>query len=119
MVLRCGSSGAAQIDRYGNLNTTAIFDKGDYYKPKALAWKRWRNDIGSSVGRVVIMMKLERPVSLKGGLLTTPGFLDGTPGARERAGLLGNGPSAVVADKAFSTLIQQQERCIWIPFIPE
>jgi glutaconate CoA-transferase subunit B len=97
-----GVLGAAQIDRYGNLNTTAIFDKGDYYKPKVrLPGSGGGNDIGSSVGRIVIMMKLERHRFVeKVDYLTTPGFLDGTPGARERAGLLGNGPSAVVTDKA-------------------
>ncbi|MGI6327571.1 MAG: CoA-transferase subunit beta [Dethiobacteria bacterium] len=97
-----GVLGAAQIDRYGNLNTTAIFDKGDYYKPKVrLPGSGGGNDIGSSVGRVVVMMKLERHRFVeKVDYLTTPGFLDGTPGARERAGLLGYGPSAVVTDKA-------------------
>ncbi|NLL21790.1 MAG: glutaconate CoA-transferase [Firmicutes bacterium] len=97
-----GVLGAAQIDRYGNLNTTAIFGEGDYYKPKVrLPGSGGGNDIGSSVGRVVVMMKLERHRFVeKVDYLTTPGFLDGTPGARERAGLLGDGPSAVVTDKA-------------------
>ncbi|NLJ81447.1 MAG: glutaconate CoA-transferase [Firmicutes bacterium] len=96
-----GVLGAAQVDRYGNLNSTVIFN-GDYYKPKVrLPGSGGGNDIGSSVGRVVVMMKLERNRFVeKVDYLTTPGFLDGTPGARERVGLLGNGPSAVVTDKA-------------------
>ena len=97
-----GVLGAAQIDRFGNLNTTAIFGDRDYFTPLVrLPGSGGGNDIGSSVGRVVVMMRLGRNRFVKKvDYLTTPGFLDGSPGARERAGLLGNGPSAVVTDKA-------------------
>ena len=96
-----GVLGVAQIDRFGNLNTTAIFGDGDYYHPKVrLPGSGGGNDIGSSVGRVVIMMRLEKHRFVpKVDFITTPGFLDGTPGARERAGLLGGGPEAVVTSQ--------------------
>jgi len=97
-----GVLGAAQIDRFGNLNTTAIFGERDYFTPMVrLPGSGGGNDIGSSAGRVVVMMRLERHRFVeKVDHLTTPGFLDGSPGARQKAGLLGNGPSAVVTDKA-------------------
>lgn len=97
-----GVLGAAQIDKYGNLNTTAIYGDGDYYHPKVrLPGSGGGNDIGSSVGRVVVMLRLERHRFVKKvDYLTTPGFLDGSPDARKRAGLIGGGPSAVVTDKA-------------------
>jgi len=96
-----GVLGGAQIDRYGNLNTTAIFGEGDYHRPKVrLPGSGGGNDIGSSVGRVVIMMRLEKHRFVeKVDFITTPGFLDGSPGARKRAGLLGGGPAAVVTSK--------------------
>jgi len=96
-----GVLGGAQIDKYGNLNTTAIFGEGDYRRPKVrLPGSGGGNDIGSSVGRVVIMMRLEKHRFVpRVDYVTTPGFLDGSPGARERAGLLGGGPVAVVTSK--------------------
>jgi glutaconate CoA-transferase subunit B len=96
-----GVLGGAQIDKFGNLNTTAIFGDGDYRRPLVrLPGSGGGNDIGSSVGRVVIMMRLEKHRFVpKVDFITTPGFLDGSPGARERAGLLGGGPVAVVTSK--------------------
>lgn len=96
-----GVLGGAQIDRFGNLNTTAIYGDGDYKRPKVrLPGSGGGNDIGSSVGRVVIMMRLEKHRFVpRVDFVTTPGFLDGTPGAREKAGLLGGGPVAVVTSK--------------------
>lgn len=97
-----GVLGAAQIDKYGNLNTTAIFGGRDYYSPVVrLPGSGGGNDIGSNIGRVVVMLRLE-PLRFveKVDYLTTPGFLDGSPGARKKAGLLGSGPVAVVTDKA-------------------
>lgn len=96
-----GVLGGAQIDKFGNLNTTGIFGEDDYYHPKVrLPGSGGGNDIGSSVGRVVIMMRLEKQRFVpKVDFITTPGYLDGTPDARKRAGLLGGGPVAVVTGK--------------------
>lgn len=104
-----GVLGAAQIDKYGNLNTTAILGEQDYQSPKVrLPGSGGGNDIGSNIGRVVVMLRLE-PLRFVGKVdyLTTPGFLDGSPGARQKAGLLGSGPAAVVTDKALFRFDQQ------------
>jgi glutaconate CoA-transferase subunit B len=91
-----GFVGAAQIDEYGNINTTYI---GSFEKPSVrLPGSGGGNDIISSAKRVVVIMTHEkRKMVKKLDYLTSPGFLDG-PGARERAGLLGGGPSLVVTN---------------------
>jgi glutaconate CoA-transferase subunit B len=91
-----GFVGAAQIDEYGNINTTYI---GSFEKPTVrLPGSGGGNDIASSAKRIVIIMTHEkRKMVKKLDYLTSPGFLDG-PGAREKAGLRGGGPSLVVTN---------------------
>ncbi len=84
----------AQIDKYGNLNSTCI---GDYAKPKVrLAGSGGANDLASSARRTIIMMRQDgRNFVNKLDYLTSPGHLDG-PGSRAKAGLPGGGPHTVV-----------------------
>ncbi|MGQ9641102.1 MAG: CoA-transferase subunit beta [Candidatus Bathycorpusculaceae bacterium] len=91
-----GFVGAAQIDEYGNVNTTYI---GSFEKPTVrLPGSGGGNDIISSAKRIVVIMTHEkRKMVKKLDYMTSPGFLDG-PGAREKAGLLGGGPSLVVTN---------------------
>lgn len=96
-----GIIGGAEIDRYGNLNTTVILgDNYSYYHPKVrLPGSGGANDIASSAGRTVIMMRLEkRKFKKELCFITSPGYLSG-PGARKKAGLVGKGPDAVITDK--------------------
>jgi glutaconate CoA-transferase subunit B len=91
-----GFVGAAQIDEHGNINTTYI---GSFDKPTVrLPGSGGGNDIISSAKRIIVIMTHEkRKMVKKLDYLTSPGFLDG-PGAREKAGLLGGGPSLVVTN---------------------
>ena len=91
-----GFVGAAQIDEYGNINTTYI---GEFEKPIVrLPGSGGGNDIISSAKRIVVIMTHEkRKMVKKLDYLTSPGFLDGK-GARERIGLIGGGPSLVVTN---------------------
>ena len=91
-----GFVGAAQIDAYGNINTTYI---GSFEKPTVrLPGSGGGNDMISSAKRIVVIMPHEkRKMVNKLDYLTSPGFLDG-PGAREKAGLVGGGPSLVVTN---------------------
>jgi glutaconate CoA-transferase subunit B len=91
-----GFVGAAQIDEYGNINTTYI---GSFEKPSVrLPGSGGGNDIISSAKRIVAIMTHEkRKMVKKLDYLTSPGFLDG-PNAREKAGLMGGGPSLVVTN---------------------
>ena len=92
-----GFLGGAQIDKYGNLNSTVI---GDHKHPKVrLPGSGGANDVGSSCWRTIaIMIHDKRRFMEKIDFLTTPGFLTG-PGAREEAGLPANtGPYRVVTN---------------------
>ncbi len=93
--------GGAQIDKYGNLNTTAIIGEGKtYHMPTTrLPGSGGGNDLASSAKRVLVIMRLEkRKFVEKLDYITSPGFISG-PGAREKAGLKGGGPEAVITDK--------------------
>ena len=90
-----GMLGAAQIDMYGNINTTVI---GPHERPKArLPGSGGANDLGSLCWRTIVIMQQDsRRFVRKLDFLTTPGYLDG-PGSREGAGLPeGTGPYRVV-----------------------
>jgi glutaconate CoA-transferase subunit B len=100
-LITLGIIGGAEIDRFGNLNTTAIFGSGGSYKrPKIrLPGSGGANDIASSALRTIIMMRLEKGKFVERiQFITSPGYLTGS-GARERAGLLGHGPVAVITQK--------------------
>jgi glutaconate CoA-transferase subunit B len=90
-----GFLGAAQIDAYGNLNTTCI---GQHESPKTrLPGSGGANDLGSLCWRNIVLMRQDtRKFVEKLDYLTTPGYLVG-PGAREKAGLPRNtGPYRVI-----------------------
>jgi len=93
--------GGAQIDKYGNLNTTAIIGPGKSYQQPLtrLPGSGGANDLASSAKRLLIIMRLEkRKFVEKLDYITSPGFLSG-PGQREKAGLKGGGPEAVITNK--------------------
>jgi glutaconate CoA-transferase, subunit B len=90
----------AQIDAYGNLNSTMI--GSDYSKPKVrLPGSGGANDLASFCWRTLIIMRHDSKKFVeKLDSLTTPGFLTG-PGAREAAGLpRGTGPYRVISELA-------------------
>ena len=92
-----GFLGGAQIDAYGNLNSTVI---GDVLKPKVrLPGSGGGNDVGSCCWRTIAIMRHDKRRFIeKIDFVTTPGFLTG-PGAREEAGLPRNtGPYRVVTN---------------------
>lgn len=95
-----GMVGGAQVDKYGNLNSTAIFGDGDYYHPRVrLPGSGGANDIGSSAKRTIITMPLDKRRFLeKVDYITTPGYLSGG-NDRKRAGLPGDGPVAIITSK--------------------
>jgi glutaconate CoA-transferase, subunit B len=94
-----GFLGAAQLDPFGNINTTVI---GDWAKPTArLPGSGGANDVGSFVHKMIIILRQsKRSFVSKVDFITTPGFLSG-PGAREAAGLpKGGGPFRVITQLA-------------------
>jgi len=92
-----GFLGGAQIDKYGNINATII--GGDYAHPKVrLPGSGGAQEISAWANRCYIMTPHQkRRFPEKVDFLTSAGYLDGN-GAREKAGLRGKGPIAVVTD---------------------
>ena len=93
-----GIMGAAQIDGYGNLNSTVI---GDYSHPRVrFSGSGGACDVASFVGRTIIFMQHEKRKFVRQvDYLTSPGWLTG-PGRREKAGLPAGGPAAVITNLA-------------------
>ena len=91
-----GFLGAAQIDRFANINTTVI---GPYHCPKVrLPGAGGAPEISSSAKEVLIVVKQSKRTFVdKLDFITSVGFLNGGD-SRERAGLLGRGPIAVITD---------------------
>ena len=89
--------GGAQIDKYGNLNSTVI---GDFYKPKTrFPGSGGANDLASLTWRtMVVCPQSPRRFAEKIDFVTTPGYLEGGD-SRYEAGLLrGTGPYMVITD---------------------
>ncbi|MBF0209576.1 MAG: ketoacid-CoA transferase [Desulfamplus sp.] len=91
-----GILGAAQIDKFGNLNSTVI---GDYYSPKTrFSGSGGGCDVASFVPRSIIFMQHEkRKFVQKLDYLTSPGYLNGGD-SRKEAGLLDGGPVMVITN---------------------
>lgn len=99
---RCdvGLIGAAQVDKFGNVNTTGIWghEIGDCYTPPKtrLTGAGGANDIASGAKRFVIMVGHEKKRFVdKVDYISSPGYLEGGE-ARARYGFVGGGPSAIV-----------------------
>ncbi|HIQ06355.1 MAG TPA: CoA-transferase subunit beta [Anaerolineae bacterium] len=90
--------GAAQIDRFGNINTTVI---GDYAHPKVrLPGSGGACEIAINAQRTFVIMRQQRRAFVERlDFLTTPGHLDG-PGQRAKLGMPGAGPQLVITDMA-------------------
>jgi glutaconate CoA-transferase subunit B len=91
-----GFLGAAQIDRFANINTTVV---GDYASPKVrLPGAGGAPEIAASCGEVIVIVRQSKRAFVeKVDFITSVGHLDG-PGARERLGLRGKGPTKVITD---------------------
>jgi glutaconate CoA-transferase subunit B len=90
--------GGAQIDKYGNLNSTVI---GSYDRPKTrLPGSGGALEIATHAQRIFMIMRLKRRAFVdKLDFRTSPGHLTGGD-SRARLGLPGGGPELVISDKA-------------------
>jgi len=94
-----GFIGGAEVDRFGNLNTSYV---GDPERPLTkLPGSGGGADIAVLSRRWVTLMKHERRRLVeRASYVTSPGHGDGSPGWRRRNGLLGGGPAAIVTTMA-------------------
>jgi glutaconate CoA-transferase, subunit B len=88
--------GAAQVDRFANLNSTVI---GDYAHPKTrLPGAGGAPEIAAACEEVIVIVPHTRRTFVrKLDFRTTVGYGDG-PGFRERLGFRGRGPTAVITN---------------------
>lgn len=93
-----GFLGAAQLDRFGNINTTVI---GDYAKPKVrLPGGGGAPEIATSCGEIYITLKqAKRSMVEKIDFYTSFGHGDGG-NHRERLGIKTKGPTLLITDLA-------------------
>ena len=93
-----GFIGGAQIDRFGNINSTMIGSPGAMRR--RLPGSGGANDMASHCRRLLVITRHERRrFPERCDYITSPGFLDG-PGGRRRAGLSGEFGVTVVTDLA-------------------
>ncbi|HEX9189809.1 MAG TPA: CoA-transferase [Vicinamibacteria bacterium] len=91
-----GFLGAAQIDRFGNLNSTVI---GDYQRPKTrLPGAGGAPEIATHAKQTFVVLKQSpRTFVPRLDFRTSVGFGEGA-GARARSGAPGRGPQVVITD---------------------
>ena len=91
-----GFLGAAQIDRYGNLNSTVI---GPYARPRTrLPGAGGAPEIATHAKQTFVVLKHSpRAFVAELPFVSTAGFLAGS-GARARSGAPGAGPQVVITD---------------------
>jgi len=112
-----------QVDKFGNFNSTFI--GGTYEQPeRRFGGPGGANEIASQCWRTLLMTKLERRKFVnKLDFMSSPGYLDGTPGARERAGLPPNtGPYRVITQEAmfdFDEETHQMRLMAMMPWVTE
>src|SRR5690606_32918796 len=90
-----GVLAAAQVDRFGNLNTLVM---GDYRAPeRRLGGTGGNTEIACLAPRTITLMPQElRRFVPRVDFNTSPGYISG-PGARREAGLQAQGPNVVVS----------------------
>lgn len=91
-----GFLGAAQVDRFGNINTTVV---GDYHHPKVrLPGAGGAPEIAGSAKQVLIILKQSaRAFVEKLDFITSVGHGEGGD-SRKRLGLPGEGPVGIITD---------------------
>lgn len=92
-----GFLGAAQLDRYANINTTLV-GRGPGRPDIRLPGAGGAPEIAAHCGEVLIVLR-QRPRGFVRELDTVTSVGHGTgPGSRQRLGLPGKGPTAVITD---------------------
>lgn len=91
-----GFLGAAQLDRFGNINTTVV---GPYHSPAVrLPGAGGAPEIASNAKETFVLLRHNRRAFVdRLDFVTSAGFLDGGR-SRERLGMRGRGPTVVITD---------------------
>lgn len=108
--------GGAQINPYGDVNSTSI---GDYYHPKTrFTGSGGANGIAMYSNTVIMMQHEKRRFIDNIDYITSPGWMGG-PGGREKNGVPGNrGPIAVVTDLGLMKFDEKTKRMYLAGYYP-
>ncbi|TEB04452.1 Glutaconate CoA-transferase subunit B [Pelotomaculum schinkii] len=110
-----GFLGGAQIDPYGNLNSTCI---GDYHHPKTrFTGSGGANGIATNVNTIITMQHEKRRFCDKVDYMTSPGWIDG-PDGRKKRGLPEVGPQAVITDLGILRFDEKTKRMYLAEYFP-
>lgn len=108
--------GGAQIDPYGNVNSTCI---GDYEKPKTrFTGSGGANGIATFFNTVIMMQHEKRRFVEKVDYLTSPGWIDGPTGRKDKGLPPSKGPQAVVTDLGIMKFDDETKRMYVDQYFP-
>ncbi len=111
-----GFLGGAQIDCYGNLNSTSI---GDYHHPSArFSGSGGANGIATYVDTVLMMQHQKRRFVKKLDYLTSPGWIDGPDGRKKKGLPADRGPRAVITDLGLMRFDEETKRMYLAEYYP-
>jgi glutaconate CoA-transferase, subunit B len=108
-----GFIGGAEVDMYGNLNSTMMGDFPEgYNKPKVrLPGSGGASDMAASCERTILIVPHDKKkFNEKLSYVTSPGHLDGTPGARQKAGMQGKGHYRLITTKGIFDFEEKTKR---------
>ena len=111
-----GFLGGAQIDPYGNVNSTSI---GDYMHPTTrFSGSGGANGIATYLNTILMMQHQKRRFVEKVDYITSPGWIDG-PDGRAKQGLLPDrGPRAVITDLGLMKFDENTKRMYLAEYYP-
>lgn len=115
-VIAAGFLGGAQIDPYGNLNSTSI---GDYYHPETrFTGSGGANGISTYCDTVIIMKHEKRRFIEKVDYVTSPGWIDGPEGRAKKGLVPDKGPRAVVTELGILRFDETTRRMYLAEYFP-
>lgn len=114
--IAAGFLGGAQIDPFGNLNSTSI---GNYLKPDTrFTGSGGANGIATYCDTIIIMKHQKRRFIDKVDYVTSPGWIDG-PDGRRSAGLIPDrGPRAVITELGIMRFDEISKRMYLAEYFP-
>ncbi|MBC2722283.1 CoA-transferase subunit beta [Desulfosporosinus sp.] len=113
--INIGFLGGAQIDAFGNLNSTCI---GDYWHPKTrFTGSGGANGIATNCNTIILMKHQKCRFCEKVDYLTSPGWIDG-PDGRKKTGLPEVGPQAVVTELGIMRFDDKTKRMYLAEYFP-
>ena len=108
--------GGAQIDPYGNLNSTSL---GDYHHPATrFTGSGGANGIATFFNTIIMMQHQKRRFIDNIDYMTSPGWVNGPKGREEKGLPVGKGPQAVVTELGVMRFDETSKRMYVAEYFP-